>query len=309
MRIILLGASLLMLAACGQDADTPDQTETPAAETPADGAPAEPDAPASGGDMAAPEGAASPDETQTAAQTDEWGYEEVTEYASVSVSAPRAALPHGEPLYQRTYGDSVAYAREFLDTAQQHAAEAEGEYEFRPYDLSIRWAAPFVTDEVASLVQLTGEYTGGAHPNSGYSTLNWSYEEQDSIDPAELFIDAPGTWEQLSRLAREALIAEKEARLKEAGMGPTPEAMWMDAIEEATAPQAASFENMALVPSTEAGKAGGVRLYYSPYAVGAYAEGAYMTTIPQADFADLVAEDYADLFAGEPAPAETDIAP
>lgn len=307
MRIILLGASLLMLAACGQEAETPDQSQTPAAETPAERAPAEPDAVEPGG-TAPPEAEAeteAPDETETAAQTGEWGFEEVTEYATVSVSAPRAPLPHGEPLYKRSYEDSVAYAKEFLDTARQHAAEAEGEYEFRPYDLTIRWTAPFATDEVASLVKLTGEYTGGAHPNSVYSTLNWSYDEQDPIDATELFVDAPATWEQLSGLARKALIAEKEARLTEAGMEPTPEAMWMDAIEEATAPEADSFENMALVPSTQAGKAGGVRLYYSPYEVGAYAEGAYMTTIPQAEFADLVTEDYAALFAGEPDEAET----
>lgn len=296
MRIILLGAALLSLAACGREAEPPAGPETPEAPAPAGNA-APPEAENAAALETAPQSAAGPEER-------EYSFQEETAFASVSVDTPEAPLSRDQALYERVYVRSRDYAEVFLQTAQQHAAEAEGQYEFRPYDLTVQWAAPFVSEEVASLVSLTGEYTGGAHPNSFYSTLNWSYAEQDAIDATELFIDAPATWEQLSELAREALIAEKQARLREAGLEISDDMMWMDAIEDATAPNAESFENLALVPSTEAGKAGGIRLYYSPYEVGAYAEGAYVTTIPQAEFAGLAAEPYTALFAGEPVPGE-----
>ena len=56
-----------------------------------------------------------------------------------------------------------------------------------------------------------------------------------------------------------------------------------------------------LLPSTEADRIGGLKVLFSPYDLGSYAEGSYEAVIPQALFRDALKPAYRPLFAGEPA--------
>jgi len=56
--------------------------------------------------------------------------------------------------------------------------------------------------------------------------------------------------------------------------------------------------NIALAPSTEADRFGGVFVYFDPYAVGSYAEGPYTLTIPQVVFREDLKKEFQPLFAG-----------
>jgi hypothetical protein len=55
-----------------------------------------------------------------------------------------------------------------------------------------------------------------------------------------------------------------------------------------------------LEKSTEAGKAGGISVLFSPYDVGAYAEGAYTVTLTAGELAPILDETWKARFSGEP---------
>ena len=51
-------------------------------------------------------------------------------------------------------------------------------------------------------------------------------------------------------------------------------------------------------PSTESGKASGLTLHFSPYAVGPYAEGPLTAFVPWSDFKDFLSPEGVALFGG-----------
>ena len=55
---------------------------------------------------------------------------------------------------------------------------------------------------------------------------------------------------------------------------------------------------LALAPSNQTGKFGGVYAYYEPYAVGPYAEGGYRLTVQQEIFAEDLKPEFKPLFGG-----------
>jgi hypothetical protein len=56
---------------------------------------------------------------------------------------------------------------------------------------------------------------------------------------------------------------------------------------------------IALAPSNQPERFGGLYAYYEPYAVGAYSEGPYRLTVQQAVFAEDLRPEFRKLFAGE----------
>ena len=54
-----------------------------------------------------------------------------------------------------------------------------------------------------------------------------------------------------------------------------------------------------LAPSTEPGKSSGLTFHYSPYAVGAYAEGPYTASVPWTAFRSHLSQQGAAVFGGE----------
>jgi hypothetical protein len=56
---------------------------------------------------------------------------------------------------------------------------------------------------------------------------------------------------------------------------------------------------ISLAPSTEPGKSAGLTFHYSPYAVGAYAEGPYTVFVPWTAFAIHLSAQGVALFGGQ----------
>lgn len=287
LRPLLAFAATLALAACGDRAA--EQPPAPAPQETADET-----GPAR---QAAEEPAAAPDLR--------YSLKEETGAVSVEIATPQDVLSRDPALHARIFGQAEAQAEAFMASAAEAEAEAAAaDYPYNPYQLSIDWSAPFDNGEIASLVGLNWQYTGGAHGNSYFETLTWSFADSAPIAVSDLFADTPETWNGLSRIAKEKLLQAKRERMSgyTDGEPEDPGSMWMDAIKDATAPEVSSFDLMTLVPSTQDGKAGGIKLYYPPYAVGPYAEGSYEIVLPQADIAQYIAPAYRDLFAGGPAP-------
>ena len=60
------------------------------------------------------------------------------------------------------------------------------------------------------------------------------------------------------------------------------------------------FGQVTLVPAIDADTFGGLVVHYSPYDVGAYAEGSYEILVPASDLDAMLAEPYAAMFGGVP---------
>ena len=138
------------------------------------------------------------------------------------------------------------------------------------------------------------EFTGGAHPNHGTTTMLWDRDKDERIDFKTLFKDTvsgSADMQTLSKLILEALAAEKKERDVPFDMTD----MWFKDWK-------ADFENFgqpSLAPSTASGKSSGVTFHFSPYEVGAYVEGDYTAFVPASALMALLTPDAQKLFGGE----------
>lgn len=143
-----------------------------------------------------------------------------------------------------------------------------------------------------------GDYLNshGAHPNSETNTILWDAiaKKRVSIRPffKETAPDGP-TLDRLAKAIRIRLAVEKKAR---GGDDVDPDT---DTELANVKPDLLKMGAVALVPSTETGKSAGLIFYFSPYAVGSYAEGPYSALVSWRTFKDDLSSEGAALFGGE----------
>jgi hypothetical protein len=140
---------------------------------------------------------------------------------------------------------------------------------------------------------------GGAHPNSVTNTILWDTAAKKPISVRPFFketADNGPTLNALAKAIRAALAVEKKSR--------DIEIQDPDTDNDLARVQAKLLEigALALAPSTETGKSAGLIVYFSPYAVGSYAEGPYTVFVPFEDFAQYLSPVGAALFGGERPP-------
>lgn len=151
-----------------------------------------------------------------------------------------------------------------------------------------------------SIVRTDYVYTGGAHPNTEINTILWDIDAKKQISVRPFFTetadDGP-TMKALQAAAIDAVRAEKKAREVE------DDGNWQRGIE----PKLLNVGAVSLAPSTVAGKSAGLEFHYSPYAVGAYAEGSYIVFVPWEAFKAHLSPQGAAIFAGhKPHETKTD---
>jgi hypothetical protein len=133
----------------------------------------------------------------------------------------------------------------------------------------------------------------GAHPNYLTDTILWDAPARKRISIRPFFKETAAggpTLRALAKAVRAALIVEKKAR----GIEDPEKDFGLDHVK----PKLLSIGAIALAPSTEAGKSAGLIAYFSPYAVGSYAEGDYTVFVPWTAFKDHLSRAGADLFGG-----------
>lgn len=145
-----------------------------------------------------------------------------------------------------------------------------------------RWAQErdyAVTSVVAgryvSILRTDYSFTGGAHPNTELETLLWDEQAKKRISIRPFFADLSDNSRAMVEVQK-AIIASLTAEKKARGTWEPDNRDWIKAIE----PSLTKIGAVVLEPSTEAGKSSGLTFHYSPYAVGAYAEGAYTAFVP-----------------------------
>lgn len=219
-------------------------------------------------------------------------YTAKTADAEVSLTLPEAvgAVP---ALYAKLFSEGRNELDSFAEGAKGELEElrATGDKPL-PYGRSLDYAVTAETPRLLSLVLNALESTGGAHPNTILTTTVWDKAAGKALTPADLF--APGAdMSAADKALCDAIHAAKKARVDD----PALTGELKDCPKMKDAP-------LALAASTTPGKAGGVIAVFSPYALGAYAEGAYRVVTPLSAFQGVLSPAYAADFAGAPAPGQ-----
>lgn len=134
----------------------------------------------------------------------------------------------------------------------------------------------------------------GAHPNHLTDTILWDTQARKRINVRPFFKEAETGGPALQTLAdaiRAALVVAK----KERGIEEPEKDSGLDSIK----PDLTKLGALALAPSNEADKCAGFVVYFSPYAVGSYAEGDYTLFVPWSAFKDHLSPAGIALFGGE----------
>jgi len=150
-----------------------------------------------------------------------------------------------------------------------------------------------VVDRYVSVSRRDYSYTGGAHPNSEVDTILWDRQTGKRISIRPFFNELADGGPTLKAM-RDRIIAALKAEKKERGADDDPAMDWSKGIE----PSLLKIGPVSLAPSTEAGKSAGLIFRYSPYAVGAYAEGSYDAFVAWEALSPFVSAQGAAIFGG-----------
>ncbi len=219
--------------------------------------------------------------------------------ASVIVDAELKAYP-------KLYANLVAAGKREM---AKWAAEAEKERRSNPDAFSgdRRWyfdrgySLRSIVGRYVSIVRGDETYGGGAHPNHDLNTLLWDATSNKYINIGPFFAktkDGAPALQALAKAIRAALAVEKKARDI---VIENPET---DSELASVKPTLTTIGGIALAPSTAKGKSSGFSVYFSPYAVGSYAEGPYIVFVPWTAFKGELSAQGLALFGGERPPGD-----
>ena len=167
---------------------------------------------------------------------------------------------------------------------------------FKP-DMPWSFERSYVTEAVvgryASIVYNDYTFTGGAHPNHHIDTILWDGQTRKRVSVRPFFKETEDngpTMTALLGLVRKGIDAEKKER--EGDSAPTEPFTGLEAKLLGIGP-------ISLAASTEPNKSSGLVFNYEPYAVGAYAEGAFFIFVPWRSFASHLSPEGAAIFGGD----------
>jgi hypothetical protein len=167
--------------------------------------------------------------------------------------------------------------------AQKYLADATNEFKQSPelFSHGRTWSLErnyetrsVVAGRYVSVARTDYMNTGGAHPNTDINTIIWDNTAKKRISIRPFFKETADNGPTMNAIF-EAIVASLRAQKKERDTYTT------DAdIKNYIEPKLLKIGAVTLAPSTETGKSSGLIFDYPPYAVGAYAEGAYDAFVP-----------------------------
>ena len=168
--------------------------------------------------------------------------------------------------------------------ADRERREADREWQNSPelFRGGQRWSLErdyAVTSTIAgryvSILRTDYTYTGGAHPNTTLETLLWDNQLKKRISIRPFFNDLSDNSRAMVEI-QNAVISSLTVEKKERGTYAPNDNQWYRSLQ----PSLFKIGAVTLEPSNGQGKASGLTFHYSPYAVGAYAEGSYTAFVP-----------------------------
>lgn len=169
----------------------------------------------------------------------------------------------------------------------------------RRYEFDREYQQRSAIQGYVSVVRTDFSYSASAaHPNTVVDTLLWASTAGKFISIRPFFKETTTNGRTMRTLAA-AIRAAVAAAKKQRGV-PPDDPMWLDHIK----PDLTKIGGVALAPSTERDKSAGLLVYFSPYAVGAYAEGSYVVFVPWTVFKARLSHAGARLFGGTRPPGD-----
>lgn len=216
---------------------------------------------------------------------------------SISYSAALPSGPADDP--------NLAYLRkDALSYLANRKAQARATYdEFKkegnipatyPWEVMIQWDYTAKASDIVSLFGSSYEYTGGAH-GMAYFDTHVARTNGQQIKVEDML--QGGLTPALVIAICEALKVEKKKRIDS-------ETIYDEPIVCAGPNGNVKVEKakLALAPSNQPNKFGGIQVYYEAYEVGSYAEGSYEFVVQQEVFAEDLRPEFKPLFGGTAPP-------
>lgn len=213
---------------------------------------------------------------------------------SLSFAAAIPAGPANDPVLAALRQDSEGYlatmktnARADFDRLKKAGAKGE------PWEVRVQWKYTAKAGDIVSLAGVASEYNGGAHPIQHFDT-HISRANGQELQVADMLILKRSPSPAMTIAICEALKTAKLQRIKSATIMDDPVV-----CAGANANAKTEDAKLALAPSNQANKFGGIYAYYEPYAVGPFSEGTYVLTVQQEIFAEDLKPEFKALFGGQ----------
>ena len=140
-------------------------------------------------------------------------FSEISVSVDMHASLPRSAS-RDSILLKQLRDDVNALFRDIGEQADADYAEF-GDDGFNPYSVNLNWTEQYVSDRYLSLLEVTYYYTGGAHGNTGFTSLLWDLDTQEEVELTDILNntnDGSAALKAIARHLREALVEEKMER-------------------------------------------------------------------------------------------------
>lgn len=212
---------------------------------------------------------------------------------SLSFSAAIPPGPADDPVLAYLRQDSAGYLAKFKTNARTAADDAKREgHSSIPWEIRIEWKYTAKAGDLVSLAGSSSEYTGGAHPMTFFDTHIANAKTGAQIKFADM-LQQQGS-PAITIAVCEALETAKQARIGSQTIMEEP-----IVCAGGGANIKADEAKIALAPSNQPDRFGGLYVYYEAYAVGPYSEGSYNLTVQQEVFAQDLKPEFKPLFGGE----------
>lgn len=166
---------------------------------------------------------------------------------------------------ERAYQHHLALAREDAKDYREQGRGSVSDF------YSMKWTSTGETARLLSLTNQLSTYTGGAHPNTGYSALLWDRQLGREMAVSALL----RTGEDLRALTGEAYCKALDAERQKRRGGDQPSSL-------SEFDKCPDFSDLAIAPldSDGDGRFDSLDFIASPYTAGPYSEGEYEIPVP-----------------------------
>ena len=157
-----------------------------------------------------------------------------------------------------------------------------------PWSLNVDMNTFAETGDLASIIGYIFSFTGGAHPNHSYFSVNFIKDSEKRIGLNDLFENQKEALSSISDFTITDILKQKSERLNEK----VTEDEWLD---EGAGPDINNYSIFEFVPG-ESDKAEAIKFIFPPYQVGPYVEGVYEVQVPSAVFGEYLNDNFKGSF-------------
>ena len=138
--------------------------------------------------------------------------------------------------------------------------------------------------ETASILGYVFSFTGGAHPNHSFFSVNFNTGSQQLLGLSELFINQSDALQAISKYSVENILKQKKEKLVDENAD-------MSWVLEGAGPDEKNYQIFTIVPENNM-KIKALKFVFPHYSVGPYYEGTYEVEVPSRIFYEQLADKY-----------------